>query len=76
MVNSLAGSGAHLQPNIPHTPQPSNELKTPTKVRNVFPETWLWTNESVGLMGMNICTLKKGDKSYKFVQRNLLIHFI
>lgn len=48
MVNSLAGSGAHLQPNIPHTPQPSNELKTPTKVRNVFPETWLWTNESVG----------------------------
>ena len=48
MANSLAGSGAHLQPNIPHTPQPSNELKTPTKVRNVFPETWLWTNESVG----------------------------
>lgn len=27
---------------------PSQELKPATKTRKLFPETWIWTNRSVG----------------------------
>lgn len=26
----------------------NNNLKEPGRIRNVFPETWLWTNASTG----------------------------
>lgn len=43
---NLGGAVANLQP----TPSPhhTTQLKTPSKVRTVFPETWLWTNKSTG----------------------------
>ncbi|CAC5382288.1 CD109 [Mytilus coruscus] len=49
LVNGLGGAVAHLQP----TPSPhhTTQLKTPSKVRTVFPETWLWTNKSIGSDG-------------------------
>lgn len=29
-------------------PAPSSQLKEVGRVRSVFPETWLWTNASIG----------------------------
>lgn len=45
-VAHLAGSGV-VQPPSTNQVQPPN-LKEPAKVRSVFPETWLWTNSTIG----------------------------
>ena len=31
-------------------PSTGSSLKTVDRIRNVFPETWLWTNASVGFV--------------------------
>ncbi|KAJ8297468.1 hypothetical protein KUTeg_023999 [Tegillarca granosa] len=40
MINSVTGSGGQSGP-----------LKEPAKIRSKFPETWLWSNHSVGVAG-------------------------
>ncbi|KAK3100069.1 hypothetical protein FSP39_014251 [Pinctada imbricata] len=42
-----------MAPNMAPMPAkpPSNSLKSVDRIRNVFPETWLWTNKTVGSNG-------------------------
>lgn len=59
-VNSVAGSalnGGIVQP--PSTNQVQTpDLKEPTKVRNVFPETWLWTNTTIGYFPIQLQSIR------------------
>ena len=51
-VGSAVGFGPQpvLQPVPTAAPNPSKEqnLQNPTRVRSVFPETWLWSNSTTG----------------------------
>lgn len=36
----------------------SSDLASVDKIRNIFPETWLWTNSSVGYFYIYVCNLR------------------
>ena len=50
------GAGGHALPSMapggggPPSSSSGSALKTVDRVRNVFPETWLWSNTSVGFV--------------------------
>jgi hypothetical protein len=46
-VNSLAGGTAGVMPQTATSASGAAPLKSLDKIRNVFPETWLWTHSTV-----------------------------
>jgi len=46
-----AGGGAAPAPNAASSSS-SASLQTVDKIRNIFPETWLWTNTTAGYMSI------------------------
>lgn len=49
-AGGFAAAAGGAMPGVAPAPNPasSSSLATVDKIRNVFPETWLWTNSTVG----------------------------
>lgn len=53
MAGGIFGTGTMTGGSISQTLPSQTSLKKPAKVRNVFPETWLWNNETIGYNSLN-----------------------
>ena len=47
-MDALGGAGGVQPVPVPQTPK--QPLKEASRVRSVFPETWLWSNATIGYM--------------------------